>query len=59
MAIEELYTRKAMEEYAANLALAIEPINNGQPLETRKLPRVVGGERHAETQGMRADYHIQ
>ncbi len=36
-----------------------QPVNNVQPLDTRKLLRVIGGERYAQGQGMRPDHHVQ
>ena len=45
--------------WRANLIAARQPVDNSQPLDTRKLPRVVGCKRYAKPQGLRPDHHVQ
>lgn len=47
---------RVFAEHRANLIAARQPVDNSQPLDTRKLPRVVGCKRYAKAQGMRPDH---
>ena len=55
------FTRRHAGRFSwmANRVLAMQPVDDGQPLDTRKLPRIAGGERYAKAQRMCADQHVQ